>query len=178
MTENVYQEMRELLLVKELGPKLFQEFEDALMAKWGNPEHVWKYLEWLADNGRLGAAIKAATIEKPAAQTVAKQNVARCGKNATSRRRLKRARLVEGKAEAKSLTAAQVAARMNVSRDCVYDLCRVGRLAHHRVGKGRGTIRIKPADVADFERRSLIETSAGPIVEGTTAAKRRRHLGL
>ena len=45
------------------------------------------------------------------------------------------------------LTVKQAAARLNVSTDTVYQLCEAGKLKHQRVGNGRGTIRILPADL-------------------------------
>lgn len=45
------------------------------------------------------------------------------------------------------LTVKQAADRLNVSARTVYDLCEMGRLRCQRVGIGRGTIRIRPADL-------------------------------
>jgi excisionase family DNA binding protein len=46
------------------------------------------------------------------------------------------------------LTVKQAAERLNVSIRTVYDLCDNGRLRCQRIGVGRGTIRIRPADLA------------------------------
>src|SRR5262245_27133831 len=48
------------------------------------------------------------------------------------------------------LTIKQAAERLNVCPATVYDLCAQRKLAHHRVGVGRGTIRIDEADLAAF----------------------------
>jgi excisionase family DNA binding protein len=53
--------------------------------------------------------------------------------------------------ETRPLTVKQAAERLNVSIDAVYDLCRDGRLKCFRAGEGRGTIRIRPADLHQFQ---------------------------
>lgn len=50
------------------------------------------------------------------------------------------------------LTVAEAARAMKVSKDAVYDLCDSGKLRHHRIGSGRGTIRIMPKDIDDFRK--------------------------
>jgi excisionase family DNA binding protein len=50
------------------------------------------------------------------------------------------------------LTVVEAAGAMKVSKDAVYDLCDSGRLRHHRIGSGRGTIRIMPKDIDDLRR--------------------------
>jgi len=52
------------------------------------------------------------------------------------------------------LTVVEAARAMKVSKDAVYDLCDSGKLRHHRIGSGRGTIRIMPRDIDDFRRSS------------------------
>lgn len=52
------------------------------------------------------------------------------------------------------LTVAQAAERLNVAAKTVYDLCGSGKLAHHRIGAGRGTIRIKPGDLEEYRREA------------------------
>lgn len=52
------------------------------------------------------------------------------------------------------LTVIEAARAMKVSKDAVYDLCDSGKLRHHRIGSGRGTIRIMPKDIDDFRRSS------------------------
>ncbi len=53
---------------------------------------------------------------------------------------------VAGKPADAPLTVAEAAERYGIAKRTVYALCEDGQLAHHRVGTGRGTIRIKPAD--------------------------------
>lgn len=53
--------------------------------------------------------------------------------------------------DAKPLTVKQAAERLRVSSDAVYDLCRTGRLKCFRAGEGRGTIRIRLADLHRFQ---------------------------
>jgi excisionase family DNA binding protein len=48
------------------------------------------------------------------------------------------------------LTVKQVAQRLGISRQMVYALCESGELSHHRIGKGRGCIRITEQDLADY----------------------------
>lgn len=48
------------------------------------------------------------------------------------------------------LTVAQVAGLLGVSTASVYAMVEAGRLACHRIGLGRGTIRISEADLEDF----------------------------
>lgn len=57
------------------------------------------------------------------------------------------AALTAGQADDKPLTVQEAAARLKVSPDTVYDLCASKKLAHHRIGGGRGSIRINPADL-------------------------------
>jgi excisionase family DNA binding protein len=52
-----------------------------------------------------------------------------------------------GPEKADWLTVQQAAERLNVSPRTIYDLCEMGRLRCKRVGKGRGTIRIRPVDL-------------------------------
>jgi excisionase family DNA binding protein len=52
--------------------------------------------------------------------------------------------------ETPMLTVAQVADRLSCSRALVYQLCAEGRIAHHRLGLGRGTIRIEEEEVQEY----------------------------
>jgi len=66
-------------------------------------------------------------------------------------------RFTEGNSERPNeapLTVLEAARAMKVSKDAVYDLCDSGKLRHHRIGNGRGTIRIMPKDIDDFRRAS------------------------
>ena len=58
----------------------------------------------------------------------------------------------------KLLTTEEVATHLSVSRSLVYELVVKGKLPHHRVGVGRGTIRISEDDVAEFLRSCRRET--------------------
>ena len=57
----------------------------------------------------------------------------------------------DSQVDAKPLTVRQAADRLGISVDTVYDLCRDGRLRCFRAGEGRGTIRIRPADLHRFQ---------------------------
>jgi excisionase family DNA binding protein len=48
------------------------------------------------------------------------------------------------------LSVQQVASRLGISRGSVYELVKTRRLAAHRVGSGRGTIRISEGDLRDY----------------------------
>lgn len=49
------------------------------------------------------------------------------------------------------LTVPEAAALLNVGESTIRDMCASGRLPHVRVGNGRGTIRIRRADVVEFQ---------------------------
>ena len=63
------------------------------------------------------------------------------------------------------------AAELGVSPSAVYQLVRAGRLAHARIGAGRGVIRIAAADLAAYLDSCRVEAT-GPA--GRPAAARRR----
>jgi excisionase family DNA binding protein len=46
-----------------------------------------------------------------------------------------------------ALTVKQAAARLDASKSSIYQMCKVGKLPHYRVGVKRGTIRIEEKDV-------------------------------
>ncbi len=48
------------------------------------------------------------------------------------------------------LTIRDVAERLKLSPSAVYQLVETGSLAHHRVGNGRGTIRVSEADLLAY----------------------------
>ncbi|MBX3412420.1 MAG: helix-turn-helix domain-containing protein [Pirellulales bacterium] len=48
------------------------------------------------------------------------------------------------------LTVRDVAARLRVSQSCVYALVQQGRLSCHRIGGGRGAVRISESDLQRF----------------------------
>ena len=58
------------------------------------------------------------------------------------------------------LTVKQAAERLKVSADAIYDLCNSGKLPCQRVGNGRGTIRIRPADLDAIGKPKVIPLSA------------------
>ena len=55
------------------------------------------------------------------------------------------------------LSVAEVASRWRVSERVVYGLCGQGRLGHLRIG---GQIRIRPADVEQYEARAAVSAPA------------------
>src|SRR4051812_10557378 len=74
---------------------------------------------------------------------------------------------------AQLLTVKQVAEELSLSRVAVYDLCRVGKLPHYRLGVKHDTIRIKRSDVSAYleacERR---EPDADELAEVEQPARR------
>jgi excisionase family DNA binding protein len=58
--------------------------------------------------------------------------------------------------ERNCFTVRQVAERLGVSRAIVYQLCAQKKLAHVRVGVGRGTIRIREQDLDDYLRGATV----------------------
>lgn len=48
------------------------------------------------------------------------------------------------------LTVTEAASMLRVAEATIYDMCNSGRLAHTRYGAGRGTIRIKRADLENY----------------------------
>jgi len=59
------------------------------------------------------------------------------------------------------LTVKEVAKRLKVSATCVYQLIEKGSLACHRIGIGRGTIRIGETDLSAFLDSCREEWSEG-----------------
>ncbi|HWA97500.1 MAG TPA: helix-turn-helix domain-containing protein [Pirellulales bacterium] len=55
------------------------------------------------------------------------------------------------------LSVTQAAKRLGLPRRTVNDLCNSGKLQHHRHGKGRGTIRIAPADLDAYLADAQVE---------------------
>ena len=53
----------------------------------------------------------------------------------------------------------EVAKQLKCSPALVYNLCAQGMLAHHRLGVGRGTIRISQADLDNFLSESHVTTA-------------------
>jgi excisionase family DNA binding protein len=48
------------------------------------------------------------------------------------------------------LTVKQIAERLSLSASQVYALCATGRLPHHRMGNGKGAIRVSEEQLAEF----------------------------
>ena len=48
------------------------------------------------------------------------------------------------------LTVRDVAQRLSVSPSCVYQLVSQGKIRSHRIGVGRGAIRIHPEDLEEY----------------------------
>jgi len=48
------------------------------------------------------------------------------------------------------LTIREVAELLKLSQSSVYQLIEAGRLAHHRIGQGRGAIRVLEADLQSY----------------------------
>ena len=51
------------------------------------------------------------------------------------------------------LTVKDVAQKLNVSQSCIYQLVESGRISHHRIGLGRGTIRFTELDLSEYMDR-------------------------
>ncbi|WP_407652641.1 helix-turn-helix domain-containing protein [Aporhodopirellula aestuarii] len=58
------------------------------------------------------------------------------------------------------LTVEQVASQLRVSRSLVYSLIEAGKLKCHRIGIGRGTIRLSQADLESFLRNCRRDNAA------------------
>ncbi len=58
------------------------------------------------------------------------------------------------------LTVRQAARQLNVDDRTIYSLCSSGAIAHHRIGNGRGTIRIAPDDLNRFLDSSRVAVRA------------------
>lgn len=64
-----------------------------------------------------------------------------------------------------ALTVKQAAARLDASKSSVYQMCKVGKLPHYRVGVKRGTIRIEEKDVdAIKELRHNVTADPPPMI--------------
>lgn len=63
------------------------------------------------------------------------------------------------------MTVKEASKRYGIPERTLYALCKGGQLAHHRVGTGRGTIRIKPVDLDRHLQQSRVETRSADSVE-------------
>ncbi len=61
------------------------------------------------------------------------------------------------------LTVKQTAERLNVSQNTIYSLISNGKIPCHRIGLGRGAIRIAEADLAEFLQQSLVVCERTPV---------------
>ena len=57
------------------------------------------------------------------------------------------------------ISVADVAERLNVSNACVYRIVQSGKLPCHRIGNGRGTVRIAEEDLAEYLNTCRVEKS-------------------
>jgi len=60
------------------------------------------------------------------------------------------------------LTVSQVAERLGVSLATVYTLCSRRKLAHVRIGVGRGAIRIPEQALEDLVKKATVQTEESP----------------
>lgn len=74
------------------------------------------------------------------------------------------------------LTVKDVAQRLKISVSCVYQLVETGKLSHHRIGLGRGAIRVSEADVAEFLRSCRSRSKTQP--DQKPARTKLKHLKL
>lgn len=75
------------------------------------------------------------------------------------------------------LTVKQVAQRLNVSQSCIYQLVETSRIAHHRIGLGRGAIRFTESNLESFLGDSQQHTSVEQA-KPRPARQKLKHLEL
>ena len=63
------------------------------------------------------------------------------------------------------LTVADVAKRLRCSPSLVYGLCASGKLPHHRLGLGRGTIRVTEDQLEAFLQGTVITPTPAAAAE-------------
>jgi excisionase family DNA binding protein len=61
------------------------------------------------------------------------------------------------------LTVAQAATRLGCSQRSLYDMVGDGRISHYRVGGGRGSIRFRPEDLADYQQSTRLPAVPDPL---------------
>jgi excisionase family DNA binding protein len=66
------------------------------------------------------------------------------------------------------LTVKEVARRLRVSASLVYQLVDSGKLGCHRIGNGRGAIRIRPEDVTSYLQACREDPCGKPHQEAST----------
>lgn len=76
------------------------------------------------------------------------------------------------------LTVKQAAQEMCVSATCVYQLVSAGKLACHRIGIGRGTVRISNDDLAAYIDSCRLEkrNSGTKVTRRQSGTKHFKHL--
>jgi excisionase family DNA binding protein len=74
------------------------------------------------------------------------------------------------------LRVREAAERLKCSEALVYELCAQRRLAHVRLGLGRGTIRIRPEDLDAFISGAAVRTANPPAPK--SAPVKLKHLRL
>ena len=60
------------------------------------------------------------------------------------------------------LTVREVAEKLRVTEQCIYSLIDKKRLPHHRIGVGRGTIRVREEDLTDYLAGCRVENDGKP----------------
>lgn len=76
-------------------------------------------------------------------------------------------------------TVQEIAQKLNVSPTCVYQLIERGRLPCHRIGLGRGTIRVSRQDLRDYLSSCRHDRSSRPQTDGGyRRAVRLKHIRL
>lgn len=71
-----------------------------------------------------------------------------------------------------------VARLLNVSLGCVYALIESGRLACHRIGLGRGAVRVSDADLSNFLASSHHQHKQGEEARSPAPPRPQRKLKL
>ena len=66
------------------------------------------------------------------------------------------------------MTVKEVARRLRVSASLVYQLVDSGKLGCHRIGNGRGAIRICPEDVTNYLQACREDPCGKPYQEAST----------
>jgi len=61
------------------------------------------------------------------------------------------------------LTINEVAAILKVSKSLVYGMIASGKIACHRIGNGRGAIRVRNEDLEQFIAHCRVETEIPPV---------------
>ena len=76
------------------------------------------------------------------------------------------------------MTVQEAADKLEVSRACVYALCRQRMIGHSRIGVGRGSIRISESDLAVFRESARAKAMIAPVRTSTEDAATNAMAGL